>query len=445
MMVRRLSLRRRVAVAAAAAAALLATGMALGAFLLFQREVHRQVDQTLVQTATSTIRAEKHGIWAPEQAGTCRWLTSPPCSRFVSATADSTAPPDPDAAALTITDPEREIARHGTGRLFEDREYRGYPVRVLTTAVNDGRAVQVWTRTDSMSASIRTYAQVLALGVLAAIVLACTAGYLVTRIGLRPLGSVAAVARRVARTADPDEHLPVRGNDELADLSTSFNDMLAALGKAQAAQRQLIADASHELRTPLTALRSDVELLSAPDLPEASADRARARMRSGLDNMTELVTNLLDLARIDEAGLRPDRELLPLDDLVEQAVARYPHAAIERDLSPLDVYGNRTHLLSLLTNLIDNALKYGAPPVVISIHDQTLSVADHGPGVPDADASRIFDRFYRSPDVSAVPGSGLGLAIVARVAHTHGITVTTHRTAPTGLTVALTFPVAQHN
>ncbi|MEV6279025.1 HAMP domain-containing sensor histidine kinase [Nocardia sp. NPDC051832] len=443
MTLRRFSLRQRVAILAATAAALLATAMAVGAFLLFQREVHRQVDQTLVQAATSTVRAEQHDTWTPEQAGTCRWLTSPPCSRFVSATTDSAA--ETDDAALAINDPERAVARNGTGRLFEDREYRGYPVRVLTSAVDDGRAVQVWTRTDSMSASIRTYAQVLALGVLAAVALACTAGYLVTRIGLRPLGNVAAVARRVARTADPDEHLPVHGNDELADLSTSFNDMLAALGKAQAAQRQLVADASHELRTPLTALRSDVELLSAAGLPEVSAERARARMRSGIDNMTELVTNLLDLARIDEAGLRPDRELLPLEDVVEQAVARYPHAHIERDLPPLDVYANRTHLLSLLTNLLDNALKYGAPPVVISLRDQTLSIADHGPGIADADASRIFDRFYRSPDVSAVPGSGLGLAIVARVAQTHGIAVTTHRTEPSGLTVALTFPVPQHN
>ncbi|MEV0247676.1 HAMP domain-containing sensor histidine kinase [Nocardia sp. NPDC050712] len=440
-----MSLRRRVAVLAAAAAALLATAMAVGAFLLFQREVHRQVDQTLVQAATSTIRAEQHDTWVPEQAGTCRWLTSPPCSRFVSAAGDSVVRGDPGDAALPVTEAERRVARDGDGRTFEDREYLGYPVRVLTLAVDDGRAVQVWTRTDSMSASIRTYAQVLALGVLAAVAVACTAGYLVTRIGLRPLGDVATVARRVARTADPDEHLPVRGEDELADLSTSFNDMLAALGKAQAAQRQLVADASHELRTPLTALRSDVELLSAPGLPADSTDRALRRMRSGIDNMTELVTNLLDLARIDEAGLRPDRELLPLDDLVDQAVARYPHAVIERDLTPLDVYGNRTHLLSLLSNLLDNALKYGAPPVVVTLHNRTLTIADHGPGIAEDDVARVFDRFYRSPDVSAVPGSGLGLAIVARVAQTHGITVTTTRTTPSGLTVRLTFPTPQQD
>ncbi|MEU8900608.1 HAMP domain-containing sensor histidine kinase [Nocardia sp. NPDC048505] len=432
MRLRRLSLRQRVAVLAAAAATLLATGMAVGAFLLFQREVHRQVDQTLVQAATSTVRAEQHDTWVPEQAGTCQWLTSPPCSRFVSGTNDS-------GDGLAVTAGEAAIARDG-GRMFEDRDYRGHPVRVLTAATGDGRAVQVWTRTDGMAASIRTYARMLALGVLAAVVLACTAGYLVTRFGLRPLGAVAGVARRVARTADPGERLPVRGEDELADLATSFNEMLAALAAAQAAQRQLIADASHELRTPLTALRSDIELLGAPGLSESGAQRARARVRSGIDTLTELVTNLLDLARIEEAGRNPPREPLPLDDLVEQAAARYPHAALVRDLAPLDVHGNRTHLLSLLTNLIDNALKYGAPPVVITIRDRTLSVADHGPGVSGDDAGRIFDRFYRSPTVSAVPGSGLGLAIVARVAHTHGITVTTRRTEPTGLTVDLRFP-----
>ena len=309
---------------------------------------------------------------------------------------------------------------------------------------------------------------------------------------LAPLDRLAAaLGRRSLRTLAP---LPEAGLPaEVGPLVAALNDLLARLDAAVGAQRAFIADAAHELRTPLTAVSLQAQL-AASATSDAERATALATMRKALDRSSHLAGQLLTLAR-EEPGV-VDRPFGPVEllalarsviaDHAAQAAAGdidlglaetpgmgmqergapatspFPKSESSNDpATPLTkgdetggvafVNGDAESLRTLLSNLVDNALRYtpsgGRVDVSVAVVEgtgPTLTVRDTGPGVPASERDRIFDRFYRAPDTAHLPGSGLGLAIVRSIAERHGARLAVGlglggATGP-GLGVTVTFP-----
>jgi len=253
--------------------------------------------------------------------------------------------------------------------------------------------------------------------------------------GLAPLDRVAAaVERRSPALLEPlsESALP----REVQPLVGALNGLLGRLSQALAAQRSFIADAAHELRTPLTAVHLQAQLAERATT-DAERRAALADLKGGLERATRLVEQLLTLAR-EEPGVA-DRPPATVDlpalarevvaDLAPLAAAKRIDLGLNAD-SRVQVRGDAEALATLLSNLVDNALRYtpegGRVDVGVAIDTgrPVLSVRDSGPGIPEADRERVFDRFVRgSVAAGAVRGSGLGLSIVKRIAERHGAAI----------------------
>jgi two-component system OmpR family sensor kinase len=277
----------------------------------------------------------------------------------------------------------------------------------------------------------------LAFGILGGTLLAFIAGLHVAQRAMRPIAGLTRAAREVARTRDPDITLPKpRANDEVSDLAHTFEDMLrelsAARGETEAAlsrQREFVADASHELRTPLTSILANLELLE-PELEGERREIAESALRSSR-RMRRLVADLLLLARAD-AGREVPAAPVDLSAVAREATAEAGALSSEHPLS-LDLPGRVTvngvadDLHRLAGNLVENALLHTPPgtPVTVSVRrddgSAVLEVSDRGPGVPEAQRERVFERFASGAgDGASGRGSGLGLAIVKAVTDAHG-------------------------
>ena len=248
-------------------------------------------------------------------------------------------------------------------------------------------------------------------------------------ISLKPLNRVAQAARE--RRADALEPLPQTGLPvELQPLVAAFNELLARLGGAFAAQQAFVADAAHELRTPLTALKLQVGVLRAA-ADDDERELALQRLAAGVDRATRLVQQLLALAR-SEPGAAAPMAIIDLAALARTAAddaaprVRASGARLRLELPPnLPLRGEAESLRSAIHNLLDNALKYGGTPpqVILSVAadgaEAVVRVDDAGPGLPDAERASAFERFRRA-EPGRGDGSGLGLAIVRAVAQRHG-------------------------
>jgi two-component system sensor histidine kinase MprB len=341
--------------------------------------------------------------------------------------------PIPGASVLPETGRARSVAAGEGAPYLEDAHVDGVHLRILTQQVAPGFALRLarsLAETDETLARLRW---ILLLVGLVGVGVAVALGLAVARTALAPVRRLTATAEHVSETRDLSRRIEAAGDDELARLAASFNTMLAALDRSQDAQRQLVADASHELRTPLTSLRTNVEVLArAGRLPAAERRLVLGDLVSQLDDLSILVTDLVELAR--EGGrAEVDVEDVRLDELVadalERARRRFPAADFRESLEPTVVRGAPERLHRAAANLLDNAARWSPPgePIDVAVRDGELVVRDRGPGIAADDLDRVFDRFYRSPASRGLPGSGLGLAIVRQIAERHGGRVSAER------------------
>ncbi len=238
---------------------------------------------------------------------------------------------------------------------------------------------------------------------------------------------------------------------EVRALAGAVNTLLEAVTHNIAYQRRFIADAAHQLRTPLAGLKSQTELA----LNESDAQSLKARLQlvhTSAARTVHMVNQLLTLARAepDQQNAMPTE---PIDlarlvrDIVAEAAPRVLQKGLElacyADVSPQQISGNSTLLREMLLNLIDNATRYAGKGCTIVVRvlagrsHTTLEVEDDGPGIPEADKDKVFDRFYRGSQGGE--GCGLGLPIVREIAHRHGAEVRLRDARPHGLVVSLRF------
>ena len=293
--------------------------------------------------------------------------------------------------------------------------------------------------------STETLRRILAVGVPGLVVVLTLAAWVLVGRTLRPVRVMTHYAAGVADATSPDRLAVPPTVDELGELASTLNGMLDRLAEGARRQREFVSDASHELRSPIAATRTQVEVaLAHPDRAEPAAV-----LRGVLAETTRLevlVADLLALARLDE-GQAPPHEEIDLDDLVLEDAARIRAVPIDtRCLSAVKVRGERRSLSHLIRNLLDNAARHAASRVEVCAHLDdgvpVLLVDDDGPGIPEADRARVFDRFTRLS--SSRPrdggGAGLGLALVRRIAEQHGGVVRADRSPRGGARLEVRFP-----
>ena len=322
----------------------------------------------------------------------------------------------------------------GRGSSLRTVEAGGERFRVVAVpAQSQGQALVIAQSLDAQEKVMAKVGVVTLLLGLAGVVLAGFAGWGVARNGLKPVRRLTGAVETIARTEQLTP-IPVEGDDEIARLSTSFNQMLAALEASRDRQRRLVADAGHELRTPLTSLRTNIDLLSqataADDDPHALRLPPEARqelmddVRAQTEELTTLIGDLVELAR--DEPLAHVVGTVDLAELVEHAVARVrrraPAVRFEVDTEAWEVVGESGTLERAVTNLLDNAAKWSPDggTVRVRLAEGVLSVDDEGPGIAEHDRPHVFERFYRADESRSMPGSGLGLAVVRAIATAHG-------------------------
>ena len=276
-------------------------------------------------------------------------------------------------------------------------------------------------------------------GGLLSLIAAGAVSWLVAGRALRPLDAMASTAEDIGRTQDLSRRLPENApDDEVGRLQKSFNQMLRQLEDAYhrlqaalVAQRRFVADASHELRTPLTTIRGNVGLLLKRD--DITADDRVAALHDiagESERMSRMVQDLLTLARAD-AGYHLDKTLVDLMPIVQEVTRQAQILQPSRRIEllggvPAPMVGNTDAIKQLLWILVDNAFKHTREDGRIELRLENgnravrLAVADDGPGIPQEDLERIFERFYQSDAARSDEGTGLGLAIARWIAQEHG-------------------------
>ncbi|MGW7362586.1 sensor histidine kinase [Streptomyces sp. NPDC054841] len=286
----------------------------------------------------------------------------------------------------------------------------------------------------------------------AGVVAAGAAGLWVARTGLKPVDRLTEAVEHVARTEDLTVRIPAEGDDEIARLSRSFNQMTAALATSRDRQAQLIADAGHELRTPLTSLRTNIELLARSEetgraLPPGDRAALLASVKAQMTELAALIGDLQELSRPDSATPGPV-QVVALHDIartaLERARLRGPELTVTAELRPWYVRAEPAALARAVMNVLDNAVKFSPPrgSVEVLLDRGVLTVRDHGPGVAPEDLPHVFERFWRSPSARALPGSGLGLSIVARTVQQSGGEVELRPAEGGGTVAVITLPGA---
>ena len=262
-------------------------------------------------------------------------------------------------------------------------------------------------------------------------------GYVISRRALRPVEDVAHIASRmdVARLA---EHLPVDPTgDVVQTLAETFNEMLSRLETAVKRLRQFTADASHELRSPVSVIRTTAELATRAARTQDDLRNDMKEIHDEAKRLSELIEDLLTLARADDAHVAPMAEV-DLGALADSVCNQYQRRTNGRTLewnvgeSNLAVQGHEPSLRRLLIILLDNAVQHTPTDASIQVSvrgntDQLVfSVADKGEGIPSQELTRIFDRFYRVDPARnrAKGGGGLGLSIAKWISESHGGTIT---------------------
>jgi signal transduction histidine kinase len=305
------------------------------------------------------------------------------------------------------------------------------------------------------SLGIRAELPLLLVG-LASAVLALAIVQVLARGMTSPLREMVAAAKAMAK-GDYSRRVTATSRDEVGELARAFNAMSADLAEADRQRRDLIANVSHELRTPITALRAVLEnLVDGVEPPDPATLRT---MTSQVERLGRLVDQLLDLSRL-EAGVVPlERRAFAVEPLLERAAEESrlnAERGLDRDVQlsisvepvGLRLDGDAERVHQVVANLLDNAIRHSPDGGEVSLlargenGNVRIEVADQGPGIPEGEAQRVFERFYRADPArsSTDGGTGLGLAIARWIVDLHGGEIHVERNVPKGCRMVVALP-----
>jgi len=338
--------------------------------------------------------------------------------------------------------------------LTPEQRWRVYVVPLEQNGALAGY-LETLTPLGQLDESIGVYRLILLAIGLAGLSAALIGGWAIAGGALRPLARMTSTANAIAHARDLSHRIATpRHQDELGRLATTFNDMLASIESAYAAQQRFVSDASHELRAPLTAIQGNLELIRRhPEMPPADRDEALGEAEREAVRLTRLVADLLALARAD-AGVTLRHETVDLDAVTLEVFRSARQLAQGQELTldpfePVQITGDADRLKQLLLILLDNALKYTPAGRRVTLglssceHGAEITVRDTGVGIAAEDLPRVFERFYRADPARSrdAGGTGLGLPIAHWIVEQHRGAIQIDSAPEQGTTVTVSLPL----
>jgi two-component system sensor histidine kinase MtrB len=358
-------------------------------------------------------------------------------------------------ARFTLGDVPDQLILQATQRLVRQRvRLRNAPWLVIATQLQranedgvpwpTGLTAYVFVPLSDEEAALSRLRTALAQAGGITLTIALTVALVSARRVLLPVRRLGAAARALG-AGDLHVRLPVQGRDELAELTATFNETAAALEQTvselralESMSRRFVADVSHELRTPVTAMTAVADMLSedAKNLPDDAGEAVQIVVRETA-RLRVMVEHLIEISRFDAGAAVLRRETVDVGDTLADCLQVRGWA----DQVKLTVPVGLTFSLDarrfdvIVANLVGNALRHGAPPVLVNAHLSQgvleVTVRDHGAGIPERALPHVFDRFFKAGAYrGGSDGSGLGLAIAKANTELHGGTVTAQRCDP---------------
>lgn len=369
-----------------------------------------------------------------------------------------------DAQGLLMGDPDFVLPKRDKPLWYGETHYRGHAMRAIQLRRQDQRGYTIWISLaeDHFARQERNQQLLMTTGLLSIISMLVTV--LLVRYSLnyslRPLARLTELLQAAPR-ASPERApslQPIALPDlprELAVLAEAINLLLSQLQTLLQRQQQFVANAAHQMQTPVAALKMELELVLREQRPEYR-EQAAVQLQDGMNRLSRLLHQLLILSRAEDTTLFQEQavpvDLATLAEQVMQLTIRRPAAqnhdlGLEVEARPV-ILGQPSLLEEVLSNLLDNALKYTPADGEITLRvSQTgqfarIEVEDNGPGVPNEALSQLGRRFYRVPGLTQT-GSGLGMAIVQDIVHLHQGQLHIRNREPQGLLIELLFPLHQ--
>ena len=266
-----------------------------------------------------------------------------------------------------------------------------------------------------------------------------------------PLREMAAAADAMAH-GDYSRHVTTTSHDEVGALARAFNSMASELAETDKVRRDLVANVSHELRTPITALQAALENL-VDGVAEPDPETFRTMLLQ-VERLGRLVTQLLDLSRLESGVVPLDRSEFRVEPLIAHAVREQqlhePVVDLAVDVEPADLTadGDPERVHQVVANLLENAVRYSPTGGTVevrarrSVDGVVIEILDEGPGIPEAERTRVFERFERIDPArtSANGGAGLGLSIARWIVDLHGGDIHPENREPHGCRMVVTLP-----
>jgi signal transduction histidine kinase len=447
----RQSLRARLTlIATALFSAAVLTGVVL--LLVVQRTaLTRVLDQSANKTANSTARLLKSGKQPNPLPPTSGGITAVQVVNAKDRVINASLGADRQVSIVT---PQQLASIREGDRPTVTSPTSGTQLRVVGHKLGT-RTILVFTDVSRVDDSVRILTRAALIGSPLAVLLMAVATYTAVSLSLRPVAALRHGAADITAAGLAEQRLPVPGaQDEIHRLAVTLNAMLDRIDSATSRQRTFVGDAAHELRSPLASLRVQLEVAQRLG-PSADWSGLIDDVLVDVDRLDRLVGDLLTLARLDESGALTSREPVALDTLLDAVVRGYGEARVPvvASTSPLVTPGDPEALRRVAINLIDNAVRYATQQVDVRLAPgkrrgkpvAVLTVVDDGPGIPEAERERVFDRFYRVQESRsrASGGTGLGLSIVRDIVRNHGgrVRLTAREDGAPGLRAVVILPV----
>lgn len=328
-------------------------------------------------------------------------------------------------------------------------------LEVISAPLPDGMLLQVGKSTGEREKLLERFRETFVGIILPVLILSVAGGSLLTLRALRPLrgltqtlDAIIATGALATRASAPDTR------DELAELTRLFNTMLERISLLISGMQNTLDNVAHDLRTPMTRLRGMAEIALQTEMPETALRDALATCIEESDRILAMLNTLMDISEAEHGAMRLEREPLNAQELIVQAVELYRDVAEDKGIqlstsvpSGLFFHADRNRMLQVMTNLLDNAIKYTLSSGQVTItmtqnhHQVVLTVTDTGVGIPSEDLPHIWDRLYRGDKSRSQRGLGLGLSFVKAIVQAHNGSVTVHSTPGNGAVFTVALPL----